>query len=60
MVHLTKQEYARFMSIVNTNFKRFNKNRYYTILFDDKYIAFEVKNFCDYKIIKVGRYNENN
>ena len=58
MVCLTEGEYARFMCIVSTNFKRFSKDKFYTILIDGKYVVFEIKGFCDYKIIKVGDADE--
>ena len=57
---LSEEEYSRFMRIVNTNFKRFSKDRFYTILIDNKYVAFEVDKFNEYSIIKVGQVDENN
>ena len=57
---LSEEEYSRFMRIVNTNFKRFSKDRFYTILIDNKYVVFEVDRFNEYSIIKVGEVDENN
>ena len=58
MIYLDEQEYARFTSIVNTNFKKFSKGGFYTIPFDNKYISFEVIGFDVYRIIEVGEVNE--
>ena len=60
MVELTKAEYARFMSMVNTNFERFSKEKFCSILLDDKCIVFEIKEFCNYKIIEAGEIDEHN
>ena len=60
MLRLTRAEYARFMAVVNTYYyNRFQKKKFCTILLDNKYIVFEIKEFCTYTIMEVGVTDEN-
>lgn len=55
MVKLTKAEYARFMSAVNTNYyDRFVNKDFGRIVIDTKIYSFRIYGFSEYEVIWAG------
>lgn len=51
---ISKIEYAKFKTEVNTNFRRFEGRNVAVIIIDNKYYVFEIYGFDDYVVIQVG------
>ena len=55
MIKLTKEEYARFMTAVNTNYYyRFANKDFGRIVVDTKIYSFRIYEFGEYEIIWTG------
>ena len=53
-MEISEEQYARFVSAVNTNYSRFEGKDYAYIAIDDKIYLFRNYEFNVYKIIRIG------
>ena len=53
MEEVSETQYARFVSAVNTNFRRFQGKEFAYISVDELVYYFKIIEFGDYEIIKV-------
>ena len=59
MIYLTKQEYARFYSIVNTcYFAKYAKRKLATIRIDNSILYFQILDFNEYAILSRKETND--
>ena len=58
MEEVSEELYARFVSAINTNFKRFENRKYGEIAIGEVLFYFRINAFDDYDILWVGENND--
>ena len=53
-MRIDREKYARFLSVVNTNYRKFRNKKFAYIILDDEVIYFRNFGFNDYEIIEIG------